>query len=142
MKEYILEFLKRGLMAASGGPVVLAIIYGVLGATGAVEHFTPDEVCMGILTVTLMAFIAAGVGVVYSIERLPLLPATLIHATALYADYLLIYLLNNWISRSAGSIGIFTAIYAGGYTLIWLCIMASIRARTAHINRKLRGDKA
>ena len=32
----------------------------VLGATGAVETFTPKEVCLGIVTITLLAFIAAG----------------------------------------------------------------------------------
>ena len=141
MKKFALEFLKRGLLAASGGPVVLAIVYGILGATGAVTSFTPHEVCMGILTVTLMAFISAGVGIVYQIEQLPLLSATFIHAAALYLDYLLVYLLNNWVPRSAAGIGIFTAIYAAGYAVIWLIIMCSIKKNTERINRKLRGDR-
>ena len=141
MKKHVLEFLKRGLMAASGGPVVLAIIYGILGRTGAVAALTPGEVCMGILTVTLMAFIAAGAGIVYSIEWLPLLPATLIHAAALYLDNQLVYQLNSWIPRSASGICIFTAIYAAGYAVIWLFILRSIKARTNRINRKLhRGE--
>lgn len=141
MRKYALAFLKRGLMAASGGPIILAFIYGILGTTGEVASLTPGEVCMGILTVTLMAFIAAGVSVVYQIERLPLLPATLIHTAVLYADYLLIYLLNDWIPRSLSGIGIFTAIYAAGYALIWLSIIASIKAKTNRINKKLRGEK-
>ena len=29
MKKYALEFVKRGLMAASGGPVILAIVYQI-----------------------------------------------------------------------------------------------------------------
>ena len=33
MKKFWKEFLLRGLVAAAGGPVVLAIIYGILGAT-------------------------------------------------------------------------------------------------------------
>lgn len=139
MKKHILDFLKRGLMAASGGPVILAIIYGILGATGAVSSFTPSEVCMGILTVTVMAFIASGVSVVYQIERLPLLYATLIHAAVIYADYLLIYLLNAWIPQNLTGIGIFTAIYAVGYAAIWLSIILSIKVKTDRINKKLRG---
>lgn len=139
MKKYVLEFVKRGLLAASGGPVILAIIYGILGATGTVTSFTPHEVCMGVLTVTLMAFIAAGVGIVYQIEQLPLLTATFIHAAALYLDYLLIYLLNDWIPRSAVGIGIFTAVYAAGYAVIWLIIIITIKTKTDRINRKLRG---
>ena len=139
MKKYALEFMKRGLMAAAGGPIILAIIYGSLGAAGVITSLSPAEVCMGILTVTLMAFIAAGISVVYQIERLPLLPATLIHAATLYADYLMIYLLNDWIPRSLAAIGIFTGIYAGGYAVIWLSIILSIKAKTARINRKLWG---
>lgn len=141
MKQYLTEFLKRGLMAASGGPAVLAIVYGALGAAGVIAALSPGEVCMGILTVALMAFIAAGVSVVYQIERLPLLHATLIHAAALYADYLLVYLLNDWIPRNLTGIGVFTLIYAGGYSLIWLFICLSIKIKTSRINRKLRGGK-
>ena len=37
MKKFWKEFVLRGLTCAAGGPVVLAIIYGILGATGAVE---------------------------------------------------------------------------------------------------------
>lgn len=141
MKKYVLEFLKRGLMAASGGPVILAIIYGILGATGASASLSPGEVCTGILTVTVMAFIAAGASVVYQIERLPLLPATLIHTGVLYLDYLLVYLLNNWIPRDLTGIGVFTAIYFAGYAVIWLSILLSIKANTRRINRKLRVEK-
>ena len=141
MKQYCLTFLKRGLLAASGGPLILAIIYGTMGATGQVTSLAPGEVCMGILTVTLMAFIAAGIGVVYQIEQLPLLSATAIHAGALYLDYLLIYLLNNWIPRNWEVIGIFTVCFAAGYALIWGIILLSIRHKTNRINRHLPGGK-
>ena len=56
MKQYCLTFLKRGLLAASGGPLILAMIYGILGANGQVTSLAPGEVCMGIVTVTLLAF--------------------------------------------------------------------------------------
>ena len=141
MKEYVLAFLKRGLMAAAGGPVILAIVYGCLGSAGEIVSLTPGEAALGILTVTLMAFIAAGISVVYQIERLPLLPASLIHAVVLYLDYLMIYLLNDWIPQNPTGIGVFTAIYAGGYALIWGVILLSIRAKTASLNRQLRRDR-
>ena len=140
MKKYIIAFLKRGSMAAFGGPVILAIVYGILGAAGQVGNFTPGEGCGGILTVTLMAFIAAGVSIVYQIERLPLMSAVLIHGGVLYLDYLLVYLLNSWIPRDLMGIGIFTAIFVGGYIVIWLCIYLSIKAKTDRINKKLRGE--
>lgn len=142
MKKTVLTFLKRGLMAAGGGPVVLAIVYGILGKTGVMEALAPGEVCLGILTVTLMAFIAAGVTVVYTLERLPLVSAMLIHGGVLYLDYLMMYLLNRWIPRDLTAIGIFTAVFAVGYALVWLCVYLSIRAKTDRLNRKLRGEKA
>ena len=136
MKKYMLEFVKRGLMAAGGGPVILAIIYYILGATGTVTAFTPNEVCMGILSITVMAFIIAGISMIYTVESLPLPMAILIHAGVLYLDYLLVYLLNSWLPRNA--IGTFTAIFAAGYALVWLVIYLCIRAKTKKLNEKLR----
>ena len=75
MKKYMLEFVKRGLMAASGGPVILAIIYYILGATGTVTAFTPNEVCLGILSITVMAFIIAGISMICSRRILPYIKA-------------------------------------------------------------------
>ena len=136
MKKYVAEFVHRGLLAAAGGPVILAVIYGILGATGVVTAFSPDEVCLSILSITLMAFIAAGITMIYQVEQLPLLSAILIHAGVLYLDYLLIYLLNSWLPRNA--IGTFTAIFAAGYALVWLVIYLCIRAKTQKLNEKLR----
>lgn len=141
MRKYILEFLHRGMMAAWGGPAVLAIVYGILGITGAMETLTPAEVCRGILTVTAMAFIAAGITVVYTIDRLPLAAAVLIHGAALYLDYLILYLVNNWLPRNSFSIGIFSAIFVGGDAIVWVCINLSIRSKTNKINRKIRSEK-
>lgn len=137
MKQHLLDALKRGLVAAGGGPLVLAIVYGILGQCGVITALSPSAVCTGILTVMLLAFISAAVGVVYKIERLPLLAATGIHAVVLYLDYLLIYLLNDWIPRRAAAIGIFTAVFLAGFALIWLCVLGIIRANTARLNRRL-----
>ena len=138
MKNHIKEFIHRGLLCAAGGPLILAVIYGLLGASGAVTALSPGEVCMGILSITVMAFIAAGITMVYQIERLPLVCAIGLHGGVLYADYLLMYLLNRWLPRSWHSIGLFTAIFAAGYALVWLCIYLTIRAKTERINRKLK----
>lgn len=136
MKKFIHEFIRRGLMAAAGGPVVLAIVYGILGATGAADSLTPGEACMGILSVTLMAFIAAGITAVYQVERLPIASAIAIHGGVLYLDYLIMYLLNSWIPK--GSIGFFTVIFIAGYALVWVCIYTSIKIKTERLNRKMR----
>lgn len=138
MRKYVLEFIKRGLMSAAGGPIILAIIYGVLGATGAVTAFAPREVCLGILSITLMAFIAAGITMIYTVERLPLLSAILIHAGVLYLDYLIIYLLNSWIPRNGEAIGVFSGVFATGYALVWLAIYLCSRMRIRKLNAKMK----
>ena len=138
MKKYSLEFVKRGLMAAWGGPVILAIIYACLGKSGVLIALTPREVATGVLSITLMAFIVAGISMIYQVEELPLAVAILIHAGVLYLDYLLVYLLNRWMPRNGQGIGVFTAIFAAGYGLVWLIIYLSIRAKTRKLNEKIR----
>lgn len=138
MRKILKEFLYRGLMAAAGGPVVLAIVYGILGATHVIETLTPAEVTTGILTVTWIAFVAAGITVVYTIESLPLISGILIHAGVLYADYLTMYLLNSWIPKDLTAIAIFTGIFAVGYAIIWLGIYLVIRRNTTAINKKIK----
>lgn len=137
MKKYMKEFLTRGLFSCAGGPVILAIIYGILGACGVIETLTPAEVCKGILTIALMAFLAGGVSVVYQIEELPLFPAVLIHGIVLYLDYLMIYLVNGWIPGGTKPLLIFTGVFVAGYAIIWLVIYTIIRSNTQKINRQL-----
>ena len=100
-----------------------------------IESLTPNEVALGILSITLMAFIAAGITVVYTVEQLPLPMAILIHGGVLYLDYLLMYLLNDWIPKDG--IGMFTLIFVLGYAAVWLVIYLSNRLKTAQINKKL-----
>ena len=138
MNKHVKEFLHRGLTCAAGGPLVLAIIYAILGAQSVATSLAPAEVSTAIISITVMAFIAAGVTTVYQIEQLPLPCAVLSHGGVLYADYLLMYILNSWIPRNWQAIGIFTAVFAAGYALIWLVIYLTIRAWTERINKKLK----
>ena len=138
MKKNILEFIHRGLMAAFGGPVILAIIYGTLGATGTVTSLSAAEVCTGILSITLMAFIAGGITMIYTVESLPLPIAILTHAAVLYLDYLMMYLLNDWIPRNATAIGFFSGVFFGGFALVWGIIYLCIRKNATAINKKMQ----
>lgn len=138
MKTFAKEFLLRGLMAAGGGPIVLAIIYGILGATGTVNSFSPYQVCMGILTVTLLAFIVAGMTAIYQLEQLPLASAIAIHGAGLYVAYILIYLLNGWLKRQLIPILVFTIVFIVGYAFIWGIIYSVTKSKTEHINKNLR----
>ena len=74
---------------------------------------------MGILTITLLAFIAAGMTAIYQMEQLPLPIMILLHGGALYIAYILTYLLNGWLQKSIVPILIFTGIFVAGYALIW-----------------------
>ena len=138
MKKFLKEFLFRGLICASGGPIVLAIIYGILGATGTVEYFSPTEVCTGILTITMLAFIAAGMTAIYQMEQLPLPTMILLHGGALYIAYILTYLFNGWLQNTLVPILIFTGIFIVGYAFIWLIIYLVEKAKAEKLNKLLK----
>jgi hypothetical protein len=139
MKKFWKEFIFRGLICAGGGPLVLAIIYGILGAAGAVDAFSPREVCLSIVTITLLAFVAAGMTAVYQMEQLPLPIMILLHGGALYIAYILTYLINGWLQNSLIPILVFTGIFAVGYALIWLIIYCIEKAKANKLNKLLRG---
>ena len=138
MKRFLKEFLFRGLVCAVGGPVILAIIYGILGANGVVETISTTEVCLVILTVSLLAFIAAGMTAVYQVEQLPLPIMILLHGGALYVAYICTYLINGWLQNSLTHILIFTGIFAVGYGLIWIVIYLVERAKARKLNQLLK----
>lgn len=140
MKGLVKKFIHRGLLTAAGGPVVLAIVYYFLGRYGVLQSLTVEEAVKGILTVTLMAFVAGGIPVVYEAERLGLLWATLIHALTLYADYLIIYLWNGWLKSAQTPVLVFTLIFFGGYGLIWLLIYNSVKAKVRRLNESVNGE--
>jgi len=142
MKKFILDFVKRGLMVASAGPLVLAVIYYILEAAGAAAAIAPSEAALGIVSLTLLAFLAGGIGTIYSIDRLAPAPAALIHGAVLYAGYLIVYLLNDWIPRNPAAGGVFTAIFIAGYSVIWLIIWRVVRARADSINQKLKRGRS
>ncbi|MBQ8199205.1 MAG: DUF3021 domain-containing protein, partial [Lachnospiraceae bacterium] len=121
------------------GPVILAIIYLCIQGGGEAMTLTVNEVALGILTSALMAFVAAGISVVYQIEKLPLMWASFIQAIVLYLDYLLIYLLNGWLKSDPKVILIFTICFVAGYIVIWTMIyFMSIRPSINKINRKIQ----
>ena len=140
MKKFWKEFFLRGLICAGGGPLVLAIIYGIFGMIGTPESLHPSEVSMAILTITLLAFIAAGMTAIYQMEQLPLATMILLHGGALYITYLLTYLLNGWLSNQLVPIGIFTGIFIAVYALIWLVIYCIEKAKADKLNKILRNQ--
>ena len=134
MKRLIPEFFRRGLAACGFGPLVLAVLYLLLP----VEVLTVREVCLGIFSLSALAFLAGGMNVIYQLERLPLMAAIGIHGCVLYAAYLATYLLNGWLDWGRLPILVFSAIFVVGYLAIWAVIYAIILRRTARVNALLR----
>ena len=138
MKKFLLDFLRRGLVACGLGPVVLAFLYLILQHQAAVEILTVNQVCVGIFSLTALAFIAGGMNAIYQIEQLPLMVAILIHGGILYISYLGTYLLNGWLEWGVAPVLVFTGIFILGYFVIWAIIYTIIKKRTASLNEKLK----
>ena len=141
MKKTAKDFLRRGVAACGLGPVVLAVLYLILQHSGALEILTVNEVCVGIFSLSALAFLAGGMNVIYQIERLPLMVAILIHGGVLYVSYLATYLVNDWLERGIAPVLVFTGIFVIGYLLIWAVIYSVIKRNTDRLNEKLKQNQ-
>jgi len=138
MKKFGFDFLRRGLLACGLGPMVLAFLYLILQESAHLVTLTVDQVCIGIFSLTALAFVAGGMNAVYQIERLPLMVAILIHGGVLYISYLVTYLLNGWLEWGITPFLVFTGIFVLGYLVIWAVIYSITRKRTARLNDILK----
>ena len=137
MKQHLREFVRRGITACGFGPMVLATLYLILQKQGIVQSLTVKEVCLGIFSLSALAFIAGGMNFIYQIENLPLMVAILIHGSVLYVSYLATYLVNNWLEWGMMPILVFTGIFILGYLVIWAVIYSIIRKGTDEVNKML-----
>lgn len=137
MKKIIKEFFRRGLIACGFGPIVLAIVYLILQNNGVIETLTVNQVCIGIFSITALAFIAGSMNTLYQIERLPLMVAILIHGVVLYFTYLGTFLINDWLELGLIPFLIFTGAFVVGYLVIWVIIYSIISKRAATLNMLL-----
>ena len=138
MKKFVLEFLRRGIIALGIGPIILAIVYLILQQSAALHTLTVNEVCIGIFSLSALAFIAGGMNAIYQIERLPLMTAIFIHGGVLYISYLGTYLLNDWLDFGVLPMIVFSAVFVVGYIVIWAIIYSIIRKNTAKLNEMLK----
>lgn len=138
MKGFVSEFFRRGLIACGLGPVVLAVLYLILKQTAGIDTLTVNQVCTGIFSLTLLAFVAGGMNSVYQLERLPLMWAIFIHGAVLYVSYLGTYLINGWLEFGLTPVLVFTGIFVVFYLVIWAVIYSVIRSKTERLNELLR----
>lgn len=138
MKKIIAEFFRRGFVACGLGPIVLAIFYLIMQQQGMIQTLTVQQVCIGIFSLTALAFVAGGMNAIYQVERLPLMVAVSVHGCVLYISYLITYLLNDWLERGITPILVFSGIFILGYLVIWAIIYFIIRHNTAKVNEMLK----
>ena len=136
--SYLKEFGLRGLIAMGFGPLVLAIVYSILGLVGVVESIGVYEMPMGIVTITALAFLCGGITVVYQIESLAISKAITLHGVVLYIAYAVVYLTNSWLEEGMIPFLIFTAIFVVGYALVWVAIYLITNNHAKKLNSKLK----
>ena len=138
MKKYILDFIRRGLLASGFGPIILAVLYLILKNQTGIETISVNEVCLGIISLFALAFIAGGMNAIYQIERLPLMIAIFIHGSILYICYLITYLINGWLNFGTTPILVFSVIFVFCYFVIWMIIYSITKKNTEKLNEMLK----
>ena len=136
--KFIKDFALRGLVAMGFGPIVLAIIYLILGFTGVATNIGVYEMVVGVLTMTVLAFMCGGMTAVYQIESLGLSKAITLHGITLYIAYAVVYLVNGWLKDGLISFIVFTVIFIVGYALVWIVIYLITRNGANKLNSKLK----
>ncbi|MBQ7327042.1 MAG: DUF3021 domain-containing protein [Clostridia bacterium] len=136
--KFLKDFALRGMIAMGFGPIVLAIVYFILGLTGVAENIGVYEMVIGIVTITALAFLCGGMTVVYQIESLGISKAITLHGIILYIGYAMVYLMNGWLKDGLTSFIVFTIIFILGYALVWLFIYLITRSGANRLNSKLK----
>ena len=136
--KYWRQFLLRGLVAMGFGPLVLAIVYAILGFSGVCESVSVREMTVGILTITALAFLCGAVTQVFQIEELALSKATTFHGIILYIAYVIVYLANGWLEDGLVPFLVFTGIFVVIYALIWLFVYIFTKRSTDKLTKKMR----
>ena len=138
IKKYFKDFLLRGLVSMGFGPIVLSVVYGILGLCGVVDKLAVNEVVLGYLSITVLAFLCGGMTVVYQIEEIGLSKAITLHGIALYIAYAVVYLSNNWLKNGLIPFLVFTIIFVVGYALVWIVIYLITKRGTDSINKRIK----
>ena len=138
MNGFWKNFFLRGLTCCGFGPLTLSVIYFILGASGAVTEILPQKAAVEILSITLMAFIIAGMTSIYQAEKLPLPIRIGIHCLTLYCAYLLVYLFNGWLASDAAALITFSIVFFAGFAGIWAIIYLVNRKKIKKLNEALK----
>ena len=137
MNKYVKNFLQRGIAFGGFGPVILAIIYAILEKTVPDFTITGYEICFGIISTYILAFVQAGVTVFNQIEHWSLPKSLFFHFTSLFAAYSLCYVANSWIPFEPMVLFIFSLIFIISFFTIWGIVYFSVKSLSKKLNKKL-----
>ena len=138
MNRYLKKFLIRGLIFGGFGPIILAIIYFIIGFTVDAFSLTGSEVFAAIISTYILAFIQAGCSVFNQIEDWPPMKSLFFHFTLLYLAYTGCYVFNSWIEFNAIALLIFTLIFIAIYFATYAVVVICIKATKRRLNEKLK----
>ena len=133
----IKEFLLRGIFFAGFGPIIYGLVILLIQYN---NDIILDGIIIfkGIISTYMLAFIIAGMSIIWKEERLGLAIQILIHSLAVYLSYLLTYLVNGWITTNLSSILGFSLIFICAYVIIWFVIFIVEMKIAKKFNKQLR----
>lgn len=134
----IKDFCFRGLISMGFGPIVYGLVMFILYLCGVDTLSNGLVIFKGIISTSIMAFLIAGVSIIWTKESIHLGLKIGIHCLILYISYLVVYLLNDWVSKDFKTIGVFTIVFVLGYALIWLFIYITEKQKAKRLNSQIR----
>ena len=135
MNKYLKKFILRGMLFCWGGPLIVAIVWLCLSKYDVATDISLLQASISVISVTVLAFVVAGVTVIYEIESLPKVIAGLIQCLVLYISYLTVYLLNNWIDKSL--VLLFTGIFITSFIVIWVIVYLLVNKNVNKLNKHI-----
>ena len=138
MKSKIENFCLRGLIFSGFGPVIYALVMFILFLCKVDIILDGKTVFLNVISTYLLAFICAGISIIWKEERLGLSLQIMIHGLSLYICYLIVYLVNNWIPRNIVILLIFTLCFFLTYSIICLIVFIIEKKRAKILNSYLK----
>ena len=133
----IKEFCHRGLISMGFGPIVYGLVMFILCLCGVDTLSSGLVIFKGIISTTIMAFLIAGVSIIWTKENVHLGLKIGLHCLFLYISYLVVYLLNDWIAKDFNAIGVFTLVFVLGYAFVWLIIYIAEKQKAKKLNSQI-----
>ena len=137
MNKYVKSFLHRGLIFGGFGPMVVGIIFWILGMTGVEVWLSGGQILLTIFSTYLLAFVQAGASVFNQVESWSIAKSAGVHFSCLYLVYVGCYLINSWIPFVWEVVLFFTIIFVLIYLVVWLTVYLIVRSTSKQLNDTL-----